>query len=274
MSVTIIDGPMGTLLYRRGVQTPPPGWSASALNTAPEAIADIHAEYAAAGATVHTANTFRTTQRAMGVGWEKLATIAVEIARDAVPPDHLVADSIAPLEDCYRPDLSPSSPHKEHALLADVLAAAGCDVLLCETFPHIDEGLAAARAAVSTGVETWLSFTAGFRGDLLTPAQVGLGAAQAVDLGVKGLLINCVPVDQTLPYVQVLAGLGVACGAYANSGHPTDDLGWNDDASGIQSYVNHAVDWVNAGASIVGACCGADPGTVEAISTRLNGASP
>src|SRR5260221_10197622 len=105
-AMVILDGPIGTELAARGVAIPAPMWSARAIADAPAVLADIHRAYAAAGATVHTAATFRTTRRAAGEGWEALARRAVAITREAAPR-HRVAGSVAPLEDCYRPDLSP-----------------------------------------------------------------------------------------------------------------------------------------------------------------------
>ena len=113
MSVIILDGPLGTELDARGIPTPLPGWSAHALDEAPEAICAIHRDYAAAGATVHTTNTFRTRRAVFGARWETLARRAVHLARDSVPSGHRVAGSIAPLADCYRPDLSPAGSDTE-----------------------------------------------------------------------------------------------------------------------------------------------------------------
>ncbi|MEM6957951.1 MAG: homocysteine S-methyltransferase family protein, partial [Myxococcota bacterium] len=45
-----MDGPMGTELAARGVSTRLPLWSASALEDAPEVVAQIHRDYVAAGA--------------------------------------------------------------------------------------------------------------------------------------------------------------------------------------------------------------------------------
>jgi S-methylmethionine-dependent homocysteine/selenocysteine methylase len=59
----VLDGPLGTVLVRRGVALPAPGWSAHALDVAPDVVAAIHRDYVAAGATVHTTNTFRTKRR-------------------------------------------------------------------------------------------------------------------------------------------------------------------------------------------------------------------
>src|SRR5262245_59204968 len=103
----LLDGALGTELAARGVAIPANPWSAAALVDAPTVIGAIHAEYAAAGATVHTANTFRTKRRSAGPDWERLARRAVDLARAAVPGWHRIAGSVAPLEDCYRPDLSP-----------------------------------------------------------------------------------------------------------------------------------------------------------------------
>jgi S-methylmethionine-dependent homocysteine/selenocysteine methylase len=155
----ILDGPMGTELQRRGIPTPLPGWSAHALKTAPEAVRDVHRDYAQAGATLHTTKTFRTRPAVFGSRWEQLARRAVELARDAVPADHRVAGSIAPLADCYQPAASPAQRDpvgaaREQRALARVLAEAGCDLLLCETFAHVGESWLAVEAAVETGVET------------------------------------------------------------------------------------------------------------------------
>lgn len=59
----ILDGALGTELTRRGENTNLPLWSARALMDAPQVVAQIHADYLAAGAEVLTANTFRTNFR-------------------------------------------------------------------------------------------------------------------------------------------------------------------------------------------------------------------
>ena len=224
--ITTLDGPMGTELAARGVPTPLPAWSAGALDSHPDVVADIHRAYAAAGATVHTTNTFRTQRRLFPERWAELAHRAVRLTRDAVPAGHRVAGSLAPLEDCYSPERSPPDPGPEHRELARVLAQAGCDLLICETFPHLGEALAAVEQAVTTGLETWVAFTAGPEADLLTPGDVAAGARAAARLGAAAVLVNCVPATRTLPYVKALAGVGVPFGAYANAGAPDDAIGW------------------------------------------------
>jgi len=270
-ATTLLDGPLGTELARRGVSTALPLWSASALSEAPEVISAIHRDYAAAGASVHTANTFRTTQRAMGDGWQKAAELAVRLAREAVPTGHRVAGSIAPLEDCYRPDLSPGGGGEvvvEHAALAQVLADAGCDLLLCETFPREDEAIAAVRAAVRTGVPTWASLTAGYRVNLMTPVQMAVVARRVVDAGASAVLVNCTPTGATLGYVQALesAHLGVPIGAYANGGSANHTDGFTPRPGAPQAYLQAARQWLEYGASVLGSCCGTGPEHIRALS--------
>jgi S-methylmethionine-dependent homocysteine/selenocysteine methylase len=268
MPVTILDGPVGTELLRRGIATPPPGWSSSAIRGAPEVLRAVHADYAAAGATVHTANTFRTRPAVWGEAWRALATDAVRLAREGAGVHGSVAGSIAPLADCYRPDLSPATPGPRHAEMARVLADAGCDLLLCETFPHVGEALSAVDAAVSTGLETWVSLTAGPAADLLTPDDMRAAAKEAIDRGAAAVLVNCVPASRTLDFVQALAGLGVPCGAYANAGHADEGMGWRPAPMAAARYADLADAWVAAGASIVGSCCGTGPDVIAELARR------
>jgi S-methylmethionine-dependent homocysteine/selenocysteine methylase len=277
MPVTILSGPMGTELAARGVPTPRPGWSAHALELAPELVARIHRDYAAAGATVHVANTFRTKRRVFPDRWEALARRAVTLCRESIAPTHRVAGSIAPLEDCYRPDLSPPDPCPEHRELAGALADAGSDILLCETFPLVREALIAAEEAVATGVETWVSFTAGPSADLLTVPQVRRGALEAVRLGAAAVLVNCTPATRTLEYVRVLAEVGAATGApfgaYANAGRPDEGLGWlppgeAGDAA-ARRYADLAAAWVAEGATLIGSCCGTGPAHTAELARRF-----
>lgn len=267
----LLDGPIGTLLADRGVPTPLPGWSVHAIRGAPEVLAALHREYADAGAVVHTANTFRTRPSTAGSEWATLAAEAVAICRSAVPADHRVAGCIAPLEDCYRPDLSPPDPGPHHAQLARVLADAGCDLLLCETFPHPSEALAAVRAAVGTGLQTWLSLTAGPQADLMSPETMARTARAAVGEGASAVLVNCVAASRTLPYVHALAAAlpDHPVGAYANAGHPDECIGWTAGPPGPERYAELALKWRDVGATLIGGCCGTGPAHIRAIRAAL-----
>ena len=268
--ITLLDGPVGTELGRRGLPLPAPLWSAWALVHRPEAVAALHADYADAGAEVHTTNTFRTRRRTLPGDWEQRTREAVALARRSTRPTHRIAGSIAPLEDCYRPDLSPADPRPEHKEFARCLASAGVDLLLCETFPHPGEGWVAVEEAVATGLETWAAFTAGPEGDLLSPQALMAAAAGAVERGAAAVLVNCVPASRTRSWLEPLAELGVPFGAYANAGHQDEQLGWHaDPTDSAERYADLAEEWVHLGATLIGSCCGTGPSHIAELKRRF-----
>jgi S-methylmethionine-dependent homocysteine/selenocysteine methylase len=274
----ILDGAVGTELWGRGVPTEGALFSAFAVDHAPEVLGAIHRDYADAGATVHTAATFRTKRRSAGPDWERLARAAVSIARAAVRRDHRVAGSIAPLEDCYRPDLAPADAMvlaREHGELARVLADSGVDLLIAEAMAAPHEAEAAAAACVATGIETWVALTAGPRGDLLTPAALAEAARRCVDRGASTVLVNCVPATKTLAYVEALARIGARVGAYANAGEKDDGLGWlpaERAGAAAARYASLARTWMAAGATVLGGCCGTGPAHIRALVRSFTGA--
>ena len=272
--ITLLDGPLGTELSARGVETRLPLWSAAAVDTAPDVVAAIHRDYARAGATVHTTNTFRTKRRTAGDDWLRMVRIAVDLTRQNISPSHRVAGSVSPLEGCYRPDLSPAAGSRaEHREMVEALAGAGCDLLLCETFPSEIEAIVAVEEAVRTGLESWLALTAGPEANLMTPDQMARAARYAVDAGAAAVLVNCTPAIDTIRFVEALqaAKLGVPIGAYANAGRVDDRIGWqamDEPASrrrGGEHYVEHTRRWVDAGATIIGGCCGTTPDHIAAL---------
>lgn len=263
----ILDGPIGTQLIARGIPAPPPLWSATALQTAPQAVGALHREYAQAGACLHTTNTFRTQPR-HAQNWEVLARKAVHLARQA---GGRVVGSLAPLEDCYRPDLSPPEPFPEHLQLARVLVEEGVDLLLCETFANPLELVEAVHAARTAGAsEVWASLTPGYRCELLTPAELAAGAQAAIDAGADLVLANCMPALRALPYAQALAALDHPFGIYANAGDPLDRLGWElPSPDAAERYADLAERWAALGAQVIGGCCGTGPEHIHALHERL-----
>lgn len=272
MEITILDGPMGTALIARGHSAPPPMWSAAALTTAPAAVSDLHREYAAAGANVLTTNTFRTRPTDAGPNWSNLAAQAVDLAKTGREGHSRcrIAGSIAPHADCYRPDLASTEAGPTHQALATVLAHTGVDLLLVETFPHIPEALAALEGALQTGIETWLSFTAGPSGDLLSPDDVHRGAEAAARMGASAVLVNCIPPGDISRFLPAMQGLSVPFGVYANAGSPSEGIGWSDPADGPRRYADFAEVWVDAGATIIGSCCGTGPRHTAELSKRFS----
>ena len=115
--IKLLDGGMGSELIRRGEILPNHIWSADSNIKNPELVCQIHKDYIAAGSTCITTNTFRTTPRSyrktglsesnsIEIAHKSLKT-AVRMAKKARNDRTKVLGSIAPLEDCYKPELFP-----------------------------------------------------------------------------------------------------------------------------------------------------------------------
>ena len=271
MALQILDGAIGTELASRGLTLEAPKWSARAIHEAPKLLAEVHAAYVQTGATLHTANTFRTQPRSFGDGWLVALTDAVRIAREAIGSGQAVLGSMAPVEDCYRPDLSPGTEGRsEHRQVASALADAGCDVLLCETFANGEEALVAAEEAMATGLPVWLSLTAGPFGELRTPEELARIGNDAASIGIDRLLVNCIAATQMAAYVDAIASLGVPLGVYANAGREDEALGWGATSpAAADAYATLAERWKEAGASVIGGCCGTGPLHIQALAVRF-----
>jgi len=278
----LLDGATGTELERRGVSTALPLWSAPALLEHADVVLRIHADYAAAGAELLTANTFRTQRRTLARGGlgeraAELTRIAVELARRAArerPGGAFVLGSAPTLEDCYRPDLVPDAGAlaREHAEHARHLAAAGADAILVETMNSVREAIAATRAACDTGLAAWASFVCWDGARLLSGEPLDAAARAARDAGATVLLVNCLPPSNVQVCLDTLARAGLPFGVYANLGAPNDTSGFarSEDCTPEQ-FAAHALRWLDAGARVVGGCCGTTPAHIRAIAARLGG---
>ena len=280
--VVVLDGAMGTELFRHGVDLSLPLWSANALIRAPHLVRNIHFWNLHAGADVLTANTFRTNLRALRAAgvearWEEFNLKALEFAFEAreryraARPVTLAA-SLAPVEDCYRPDLAPSDEElaEEHGRQAELLALLGAELLLAETMNSAREAGAAARACAATGREFAVSFVCTADGRLLSGEDLAAAVTAVLAHGPVALLVNCVSAASMLgPLTLLRAATVLPVGCYANAGTPVgggpctrQDL--TDDA-----HVEEAGRWVSMGARIVGGCCGISPALLARIAGRI-----
>jgi S-methylmethionine-dependent homocysteine/selenocysteine methylase len=289
--VVLLDGATGTELERRGFVTSPPLWTADAAVRAPELLQQVHHDYLAAGAHIVTANTFRTTPytlRQVGRAAEaaSLTAQSVALARAACrSAGHgLVAGCLAPLEDCYHPERVPSAAvlRREHGAHAANLAASGADLLLVETMGTAREALAAAAAALGTGLPVLVSFILHPHGsgDLLSgeDLQVALADVRGLEVGgtrAAGFLVNCTPRALLLAALARMQDARDArpLGAYANAGEPAEH-GWKDDPSATPAaYAAWGVHARAHGARLLGGCCGTTPAHIRALASAL-GESP
>lgn len=284
----LLDGATGTELDRRGVDISLPLWSARAILDAPDELRGVHESFLDAGADAITTATFRTHQRnlaleEMGDRARELTLRAVEIAqqaRDKVNPEALVFGSVAPLEDCYRPERAPDEEtcESEHAELIEHLLEAGVDRILIETMGTNREAAAAAQVARRLTEPSNTPWMISFSTHSDGPPGALLSGEPVADLiplceGAAAIGVNCVAAPAILQQVELLNTMEhhtMPIIAYANVGEAAGDGNWiSTDALDPQAYADYAMRWVEAGASIVGGCCGTRPETIRAIARRL-----
>ncbi len=285
----LLDAAMGTELDRRGVRTALPLWSAVGLIERPDVVRAIHRDDLRAGADVVTTNTFRTTRRTLRrasrdpAEAERLNRLAVALARAARAEtgraDALIAGSLAPLEDCYSPELTPAfaTALTEHREQARFLAAAGVDLLMVETMPTAAEAEAALIAAKETGLEATVGFVCappapdeGVR--LLSGESLAEAVARVERHAPAAILANCAAppvIAAALAELRTLTDRPI--GGYANIGVVDAETGWAADRSVTgQVYAGAVAAWLRLGARLVGGCCGTTPAHTAALRTLLD----
>ncbi len=290
MTITILDGGMGRQLARMGAPFRQPEWSALALLEGPDWVARAHRSFIQAGADVITTNAyavvpFHIGEERFAERGRELAALAGRLAReeaDAAGRPVRVAGSLPPLFGSYRPDLF--APERAPALFAELVAgqAPYVDLWLAETQSSIAEAAAAAAAVAGDDRPLWISFTLDDRPHVSPRLRSGEGvaaaAAAAVELGAEAVLFNCSQPERMAGAIAAAraAAPDLPIGAYANAfPEIPDDHEANDALFGIRTdlgpdgYCAFAKAWVDAGATLIGGCCGVGPEQIAALSERL-----
>lgn len=298
--IILLDGGMGTELRARGVEVPDHTtsiWSAKALRADPDAIVGVHRDYIAAGAEVITINNYMLTPPLLErEGWsdqlEDLTLLAVDLAeraRDASGTRVRIAGSLPPLHTSYRADMvgEDDANLAMYRTIAGILASR-VDILLCETMASGREAVAAAIAATETGRETWLSWTMQGRTPDRLPSGESLPEAFAAveQLPISAYLVNCCAANFVTRAMPVLRELtDKPFGGYANGVNfdieaagppqPADAAdSWDDSAwkrLDPRDYAAEVGQWLDAGATLVGGCCGTRPAHIAELRSGLLG---
>ena len=293
----LLDGGMGRELRFRGVDVMTSIWSARALIDSPAVVREVHSDFIAAGADIITINSYGIVKS--NLAWagiedrfEELNLLACELAkeaRDASGRDVLIAGSLPPLAGSYRPDRVGKFEEIEplYREQAEVLAP-HVDILLCETMSSADEGRAAAAAATQTGKPVWVCWTLheDRSGRLRSGENIGNAARTLADLPISGVLANCCAPESITKAMPQLKQTGLKyVGGYANTFQPIPD-NWDlvgdkktDGSIGLradldpESYAVHTNDWLKAGATVIGGCCGTRPAHIAKLRTLLDDVS-
>ena len=284
----ILDGGMGSELIRRGVGDQRGLWSARALLQAPEAVAQVHRDYMAAGAEIIITNTYSTIPSYLGKldmdeRWLELTELAGKLARSAADEaagQVRVAGSLPPLDESYRADLVPTDAEAQ-PLYRQMVEALDpyVDLFICETMSSAREGRNAASMARRHSTKpVHVSWTlaeaagAGLRsGESLTAALDAVA-----DLAPDALLFNCTsPQAIASGLAQLAESTDKPLGAYPNRFNVPDGWTMESDAQtvrrelSVETFVNHALHWRELGASIIGGCCGIGPEYIAAVAESL-----
>jgi S-methylmethionine-dependent homocysteine/selenocysteine methylase len=301
-----MDGAFGELVTARGGVTTMPLWATHELFTANgrKLVGGIHSDYIAAGATIvetgtfrAQAETFRTHQATAARGEDGLKTVeawktrdpevlshrAIQIAGQLAvmareksgKPDIIVAGSLGPIKDCYTPSATPSDYDlaASHSRYAESFAASRVDYVSIETIPTIREAVTAAKAAKNAGLRYSVSFWGAEGGGIGHDETLRDGVRALEREGLEPLYVgvNCVPLDVAARSVKELRSqtdLPIAVSANGD-GDPTQSGTWQYQHEHNQHYAEAAQRWLDAGAVLVGGCCGTTPETIRGVANLV-----
>jgi len=297
MTVTILDGGMGRELERSGAPFRQPEWSALALIESPAHVGRAHAAFARHGAEVITTNSyavvpFHISQERFDAEGLALADLAGKLARQTADEfGTKVAGSLPPVLGSYRPDLFNAD---EARPILEVLIeglSPYADIWLAETQSSLAEVTLVKELLSDDPRPLWLSFTlddhdakavlSGTAKPVLRSGEPIVDAARhAVALGASALLFNCSqPEVMEAAVREARSALGdapISIGVYANAfASEADDAAANETLHGIRAdltpplYLDWAKRWVDAGANMVGGCCGISPEHIGELAKAL-----
>lgn len=273
---------MGTMLHSRGVSFER---CFDELNlTQPAVVADIHRAYIDAGARLIVTNTFGANRYKLGRhGLDRrtgeINAAAVSLARRAVDASFKpvwVAGDVGPLGVRLAPfgRVSPAQAYAAFREQIEALVEAGVDLVLIETISDLHEIAEAVRAAKDVGrvpVAATMTFTQDDRtllGD--DPARA---AVELSRLGAEIIGVNC-----SSGPAQLLRILGAMKRAVPdatllvkpNAGWP-EHVGERIMYPATPEYFGeYALAFADAGARIVGGCCGTTPAHIAAMNAALS----
>ena len=283
-NIKILDGAMGSEFIRRGIILPNHIWSAQLNLEAQEIILKIHKEYIDAGSDYLTTNTFRTTPRSYiktGLSLEEAELVAkssltssIDLAKSASNENTIILGSIAPLEDCYKPELFPGADiaKKEFRQLSKWFSSTQIDIFLLETMNSIIETKTALDELSMHNKPIWVSFVLKDNTTLLSGETLKDAINMLENYNIKCLLINCSPLIRTQDCLEIIDNnWNKEWGIYPNLGHgePTPDGNINS-IHKDEDFLKVCQNAIDLGANIIGGCCGSTPHHIRLLKNNIN----
>lgn len=284
-TVLLADGAMGTNLFELGLVTGdnPELWNIDH----PDRIINLHRSFIDAGADIVLTNSFggnaprlQLHQLQDRVG--ELNEAAARLAKQAVHASGghaLVAGSMGPTGEIFEPVGSFSAAAGEAAFRdqAEALARGGADILWVETMSSVEEVSAAVAAASTTGlpVVATMSFDTNGRTMMGLTPDAALNLAHHMPAPPAAFGANCgigpAQLVATVMGFSRLRRTDDIIVAKGNCGVPEFKDGHIHYSGTVEVMVDYAKLAQDAGARIIGGCCGTTPAHVKAMADVLRG---
>ena len=280
----LADGGMGTMLMELGLQfgASPELWNVEH----PERVRQVHQGYVQAGSRIILTNTFGCNRLRLGlhklqdrvVGFNRAAARLVRDEIDASGGHGVVAGDIGPSGGILAPlgELEPAEATAAFAEQASGLIEGGVDVIWIETLSSLEEMHAAIDGVRQASADIPIVATMTF--DTRGRTMMGVTPEQAVrelaGWGVSALGANCGNgPDEILAVIGKMkaAAPEATLVAKANAGVPKLEKGRAVYGAGPEEMAAYATAVADAGARIIGACCGSTPRHLEAMAAALQG---
>ena len=285
----LIDGATGSECARRGVPWLELGWSGGAALSHPEIVRSIHDDYLAIGADLIASNTFATGANILrDVGneadFEALNRAAVELAvaaRDGAGSSAVVAGGISNWSFAGE-DLDLARLHADTLAQARIMRDAGADLLSLEMMVDLPRYSATLDAASSVGLPVWVGFSVG--GDLgHDPDELGDDIqlrdggrlAEAIEVAAANDAVGAVCIMHTdIRLIEPCLAFTAArwsgpLGAYGHASAVIDGVHTHDGVITPEEYAAKVGSWQQAGATMIGGCCGIGPDHLRLVAEAL-----
>jgi methionine synthase I (cobalamin-dependent)/5,10-methylenetetrahydrofolate reductase len=281
--VIVFDGGTGTYLYEKGIYI---NTCFDELNlTNPDIVAEVHREYAAAGADVIETNTFGANRFKLAPhGLEKkvydVNLRGAQIAKGVAGDRTLVAGSVGPLGVQIEPLGKLSFEEAADAFREQIkgLLDGGVDLIILETFslvPELQQAIKAVRA-LNTSIPLIAQVTINDDGHLLSGASLESFIKAVLPSDVDALGLNCsVGPKAMLDALETLKTLtALPISVQPNAGLPQNIGGRNIYMTSPEYMAEYAKRFIQTGATIVGGCCGTNPEHIKAIRRAVRALRP
>ena len=284
--IVLFDGAMGTMLYQRGVFINQCYDELSIRS--PELVADIHRQYVKAGAEVLETNSFGANriklaqyglEGQVGAINRAAAAIAREVA-DSAPHPVLVAGAVGPLGVRLEP-YGPTSEEEARTVFREQLAAlkeGGADLFILETFGDLHEIKEAVRAAreVDPTMPIVAQMTIGADHHTSYGATAEDVARRLDEWGADVIGLNCSVGPQIILECieRMVPVTRRKLSAQPNAGMPRDVGGRSMYMASPEYMATYARHLIQAGAKVLGGCCGTTPEHIKAICEGIRPLNP